>query len=71
MELIPDFQALILAVVVLYFWYAPLLLILSRTDLNLRQRLCWSCVCLCSSWFSYFWLKLYYKNNKAENFTNY
>ncbi|WP_333796813.1 hypothetical protein [Rheinheimera sp.] len=71
MELLPDLNTILLVVGVLYFWYAPLLLILSRVDLNLKQRFCWSCICLCCSWFSYFWLKKRYRLNTEENFTNY
>ena len=57
MELLPNFNELFLAFGVLYFWYAPLILILSRPGLNLTQRLRWSVACLALSWLSYFWLK--------------
>lgn len=56
-ELLPDFRELLLAAGVLYFWYAPMLLIVTRPGLTLRQRCCWSCFCICSSWFSYLCLK--------------
>jgi hypothetical protein len=57
MEMLPNFNELVLAFGVLYFWYAPLILILSRPGLNLAQRLRWGIACLALSWLSYFWLK--------------
>lgn len=57
MELLPNFNELFLAFGVLYFWYAPLILILSRPGLNVAQRLRWGIACLALSWLSYFWLK--------------
>lgn len=57
MELLPDFSELFLAFSVLYFWYAPLILIFSRPGLNFVQRLRWGIACLALSWLSYFWLK--------------
>jgi len=57
MELLPNFDELFLAFGVLYFWYAPLILIFSRPGLNLTQRLRWGLACLLLSWFSYFLLK--------------
>jgi hypothetical protein len=57
MELLPDFNELFVAFGVLYFWYAPLILILSRPGFNFVQRLRWGVACLALSWLSYFLMK--------------
>ncbi len=56
-EMLQSFDGLLLAFGVLYFWYAPIILILSRPGLNFFQRLGWGITCLALSWFSYFWLR--------------